>query len=184
MAAGCGARRWRLLPLLLLAGAALAPGPAGGVASEPGRWSRTAGGNQKKLFVFSKTMFKGTWIILKFPHEVCEDREVLNVTWYLRSSRCHNEAYINENEALTYLSNPDVEASVLGGGQYIWNVTLVQCGQLHKLSVQELPVPKKLKHLPVKETSVQKREAPKEAEVKGAQEKGSNPPNQEAQNFC
>ncbi|KAG8143651.1 hypothetical protein E2320_000853 [Naja naja] len=121
-------------------------------------------------------MFKGTWIILKF----CKNREELNVTWYLRSSRCHHEAYINENEALTYLSYPDVEASALGDGQYIWNVTLVQCGQLHKLSVQELPLPKKLKHLPVKGT-VQKREAPKEAEVKGDQEKGSIPPNQEAQ---
>uniref|UniRef100_A0A8C5S437 Transmembrane protein 87A n=1 Tax=Laticauda laticaudata TaxID=8630 RepID=A0A8C5S437_LATLA len=126
-------------------------------------------------------MFKGTWIILKFPHEVCKNREVLNVTWYLRSSRCHHEAYINENEALTYLNNPDVEASVLGDSQYIWNVTLVKCGQLHKLSVQELPIPKKLQHLTVKVTSVQKREAPKEAEVKGDQEKGSNPPNQEAQ---
>ncbi|XP_026547760.1 transmembrane protein 87B-like, partial [Notechis scutatus] len=52
---------------------------------------------------------------------------------------------------------------------------------LFQLSVQELPLPKKLKHLPVKETPVQKREAPKEAEVKGTQEKGSNPPNQEAQ---
>ncbi|XP_058052007.1 transmembrane protein 87A-like isoform X2 [Ahaetulla prasina] len=179
MAAGCGARRWRLLPVLLLAGAALAPGPAGGAASEPGRWSRTAGGNQKNLFIFSKTMFKGTWIILKFPHEACNGgKGLLNVTWYLRSSRCHHEIYINENEALTYLSNPDIEASALGDGQYIWNFTVVQCGQLHKLNVQELPLPKKLKHLPDQRTSVQKREAPK---AKGDKEKGSIPPNQEAQ---
>ncbi|XP_070805773.1 transmembrane protein 87A-like isoform X2 [Pituophis catenifer annectens] len=180
MAAGCGGRRWRLLPVLLLAGAALAPGSAGGAASEPGRWRRTAGGNQKNLFVFSKTMFKGTWIILKFPHEVCNNWEgLLNVTWYLRSSRCHHEIYINENEALTYLSNPDIEASVLGDGQYIWNFTLVQCGQLHKLNVQELPLPKKLKHLPDKRTSAQKREARRAKEDK--KEKGSIPPNQEAQ---
>ncbi|KAM3830179.1 transmembrane protein 87A-like isoform 2-T2 [Vipera latastei] len=185
MAAGCGARRWRLpLLLLLLAGAALGPEPAGGAASEPGRWSRTIGGSQgEKLFVFSKTMFKGTWIILKFPHEVCKDWEgFLNVTWYLRSSRCHHEIYINDNEALTYLRYPDIEASVAGDGQYIWNFTLVKCGQFHKLSVQELPHAKKLKHLPVKKPAVQKREASKAAEEKeDEKEKGSGPANPEAQ---
>ncbi|XP_039181068.1 transmembrane protein 87A-like isoform X1 [Crotalus tigris] len=188
-AAGCGARRWRLPPglpllLLLVAGAALGPGPAGGAASEPGRWRRTAGGNQgEKLFVFSKTMFKGTWIILKFPNEVCKDWDgLLNVTWYLRNSRCHHEIYITDNEALTYLRNPDIEASIPGDGQYIWNSTLVKCGQFHKLSVQELPHPKKLKHLPIQKTAVGKREAPKAAEDKAdKKEKGSSPPNPEAQ---
>ncbi|XP_032084295.1 transmembrane protein 87A-like isoform X2 [Thamnophis elegans] len=178
MAAGWGARGWRLMLPLLLAGAALAPGLAGGTASEPGRWSRTAGGgNQKNLFIFSKTMFKGTWIILKFPHEFCKDQDgVLNITWYLRTSRCHHEVYINENEALTYLSNPDIEASVLGDGEYTWNNTSVQCGQLHKLNVQELPLPKKLRHLSNEGTSVRKREA-----KGGDKEKGSDPPHQEAQ---
>ncbi|KAL7980706.1 hypothetical protein Chor_001860 [Crotalus horridus] len=118
----------------------------------------------EKLFVFSKTMFKGTWIILKFPHEVCKDWDgLLNVTWYLRSSRCHHEIYITDNEALTYLRNPDIEASVPGDGQYIWNSTLVKCGQFHK-------------------TAVGKREAPKAAEDKAdKKEKGSSPPNPEAQ---
>ncbi|XP_063168698.1 transmembrane protein 87A-like [Candoia aspera] len=152
MAAGrrlaCGARTrlpLRLLPLLL-AGAAL--GPAGGAAPEPGRWSRTARGNQtEKLFVFSKTMFKGTLIILKFPYETCNNWEgFLNVTWYLRSSRCHHEIYINEHEASAYLSDPALEASVLGEGQYIWNSTSVQCGQFQKVSILELPEPKKLQH--------------------------------------
>ncbi|XP_015676500.2 transmembrane protein 87A [Protobothrops mucrosquamatus] len=137
----------------------------------------------EKLFVFSKTMFKGTWIILKFPHEVCKNWEgLLNVTWYLRSSHCHHEIYITDNEALTYLRNPDIEASVPGDGQYIWNSTLVKCGQFHKLSVQELPHPKKLKHLPVQKTAVGKREAPKAAEDKAdKKEKGSSPPNPDAQ---
>ncbi|XP_070620863.1 transmembrane protein 87A-like isoform X2 [Erythrolamprus reginae] len=191
MAAGCGARRWRLLLPLLLAGVALAPGPAGGAASEPGRWHRMAVGNQNKLFIFSKTMFKGTSIILKFPHEYCNNQEgILNVTWYLRSSRCHHEVYITENKALTYLSSPDIEASVLGDGQYVGNVTSAPCGQLHKLNVQELPLPKKLRPLASRgaagdqQTPVRKREAPKaKAEAKGDQKgKGASPPNPEAQN--
>ncbi|KAM6428414.1 transmembrane protein 87A-like [Liasis olivaceus] len=195
MAAGrrlvCGAGTrlpLRLLPLLL-AGAALGPRPAGGAASEPGRWGRTADGNQtEKLFVFSKTMFKGTFIILKFPHENCNGWEgLLNVTWYLRSSRCHHEIYINEREASAYLTEPEFEASVLGDGQYIWNSTLVQCGQFHKMSILQLPVPKRLKHLPDQKApaSVRKREAPKAAEAKGdkkekGKEDGTGHPNEEA----
>ncbi|XP_025026922.1 transmembrane protein 87A-like isoform X2 [Python bivittatus] len=133
-------------------------------------------------------MFKGTFIILKFPHESCNGWEgLLNVTWYLRSSRCHHEIYINEKEASGYLTEPEFEASVLGDGQYIWNSTLVQCGQFHKMNILQLPLPKRLKHLPDQKApaNVRKREAPKAAEAKGdkkekGKEDGTGHPNKEA----
>ncbi|XP_060131439.1 transmembrane protein 87A isoform X2 [Zootoca vivipara] len=181
MAAGgrlarCAGPRLPLLRLgLLLAwGATLAPEPASGAASEPGRWNLVAAGNQtKNLFVLSKTMFKDTQIILKFVEKNCVTPDLpLNVTWYLRSSHCHDEVYIDETKADNYLSHYETEASVAGGGQYIWYTTLVPCGQLNELRFPELPKPQKLK--PFMEqgvvssppSGVKKREAPKQPETK------------------
>ncbi|XP_033014510.1 transmembrane protein 87A-like isoform X3 [Lacerta agilis] len=169
------------LGLLLAWGAALGPEPAGGAASEPGRWNLAAAGNQtKNLFVLPKTMFKDTQIILKFVEKNCAAPDLsLNITWYLRSSHCHDEVYIDvpplpsqETKAENYLSLYETEASVAGGGQYIWYTTLVPCGQLNELHFPELPKPQKLK--PFKEqgmdsspqSGVKKREAPKEPEAK------------------
>uniref|UniRef100_A0ABM5ERJ2 Transmembrane protein 87A-like isoform X1 n=1 Tax=Pogona vitticeps TaxID=103695 RepID=A0ABM5ERJ2_9SAUR len=144
-----GAARLPFRLLLVLLGVALGPEPAGGAASEPGRWSLTAGGNRtENLFVFSKTMFKGTWIILKFLHERCNSLEVLlNVTWYLRSSRCHNEIHIDENEALSYLRNHEDATSTTGDGQYVWYSGQISCGSLHELHFSELPEPRRLRPL-------------------------------------
>ncbi|CAI5780644.1 87A-like isoform X2 [Podarcis lilfordi] len=162
------------LALLLACGAALAPGPAAGAASQPGRWSLRARGNQtQNLFVLPKTMFKDTQIILKFVEKNCVTPDLsLNITWYLRSSHCHDEVYIDESKADQYLSHHETEASVAGGGQYIWYTTLVQCSQLNELHFPELPKPQKLQ--PFKEpgvvsspqSGVKKREAPKQAEEK------------------
>ncbi|XP_060131441.1 transmembrane protein 87A isoform X4 [Zootoca vivipara] len=178
MAAGgrlarCAGPRLPLLRLgLLLAwGATLAPEPASGAASEPGRWNLVAAGNQtKNLFVLSKTMFKDTQIILKFVEKNCVTPDLpLNVTWYLRSSHCHDEVYIDETKADNYLSHYETEASVAGGGQYIWYTTLVPCGQLNELRFPELPKPQKLKPFMeqgVPPSGVKKREAPKQPETK------------------
>ncbi|XP_077788543.1 transmembrane protein 87A-like isoform X3 [Podarcis muralis] len=171
------------LALLLLCGAALAPRPAEGAASEPGRWSLQARGNQtKNLFVLPKTMFKDTQIILKFVEKNCVTPDLsLNISWYLRSSHCHDEVYIDvpplpsqETKADQYLSHYETEASVAGGGQYIWYTTLVPCSQLNELHFPELPKPQKLQ--PFKEegvvsspqSGVKKREAPKQAEEEAA----------------
>uniref|UniRef100_A0A8D0CAX6 Transmembrane protein 87B n=1 Tax=Salvator merianae TaxID=96440 RepID=A0A8D0CAX6_SALMN len=134
------------LGLLLLWGAAL----ASGAASEPGRWHFVAAGNQSKsLFVFPKTMFSGTQIILKFLEKQCSSQDVLlNISWYLRSSRCHDEVYIDENKALLYLSNHERESSPAGGGQYIWYRNVSRCDQLSELHIAVLPKPRKLKPLP------------------------------------
>nr|XP_034975533.1 transmembrane protein 87A-like isoform X2 [Zootoca vivipara] len=118
-------------------------------------------------------MFKDTQIILKFVEKNCVTPDLpLNVTWYLRSSHCHDEVYIDETKADNYLSHYETEASVAGGGQYIWYTTLVPCGQLNELRFPELPKPQKLK--PFMEqgvvssppSGVKKREAPKQPETK------------------
>ncbi|XP_042296469.1 transmembrane protein 87A-like isoform X2 [Sceloporus undulatus] len=179
MAAGgrlarCSGPRLRLgLLVLPLLAALMAPEPAAGTASEPGRWSGTAEGNQtENVFTFSKTMFSGTWIIVKFPHERCNSSEiVLNITWYLRSSRCHNEVYINKNEAISYLKNYEDAVSTVGDGQYTLQSTQIQCGRLHELHITELPKPRKLRPLrgqqPVASLpGVEKRDAPKPSDDK------------------
>ncbi|KAH0631591.1 hypothetical protein JD844_005989, partial [Phrynosoma platyrhinos] len=126
----------------------------------------------ENVFTFSKTMFSGTWIIVKFPHERCNSSEiVLNITWYLRSSRCHNEVYINKNEAISYLKNYEDAVSAVGDGQYTLQSTQIQCGHLHELHITELPKPRKLRPLrgqqPVASLpGVEKRDAPRPSDGK------------------
>ncbi|XP_067317156.1 transmembrane protein 87A-like isoform X1 [Anolis sagrei] len=153
---------------------------AAGAASEPGRWSVVAEGNRtENVFIFSKTMFSGTWIILKFLHERCNNNsEILNITGYLRSSRCHNEVYINENEAISYLRNYDEAASTAGDGQYVLQSVQIRCGRLHELHFQEPSKPRKLRPLPgqppapsLPQPGVQKRDAPKPSDEKKEEKK-------------
>ncbi|XP_062996388.1 transmembrane protein 87A-like isoform X2 [Elgaria multicarinata webbii] len=133
----------RLVPLLLLSGAALAPGPAGGAPAEPGRWRLTAGNNQKdNLFFLPKTMFKGTRIFLKFPLDTCSPEAPLSITWYLRSFHCHNEVYVNRNESLAYLKSRENEDR---GGLHVWHSAQTPCGHLHELQISTLPAPRRLK---------------------------------------
>nr|XP_042715181.1 transmembrane protein 87A-like [Chrysemys picta bellii] len=73
----------------------------------------------KNLFVFSKTMFNGSSISLQVLSKKCSPGVTLNVTWYLRSSHCHNEVYIDEKRAETYLTNYRVELEPKSSGQYI-----------------------------------------------------------------
>ncbi|KAJ7303853.1 hypothetical protein JRQ81_011361 [Phrynocephalus forsythii] len=172
------ARLWRppLLPLLrvLLLLVLLPPPPAGGAPSEPGRWSVAAGGNRtRNLFVFSKTMFRGTWILLKFLQERCNSSEVaLNVTWYLRSSRCHNEIHVDENEAASYLRNHEEAASTAGDGQYVWHSSQIRCGAPHELHISELPEPQRLR--PLQDQLLASNLA--KTGMKKEEEKGGSPP--------
>ncbi|XP_053865637.1 transmembrane protein 87A-like isoform X1 [Malaclemys terrapin pileata] len=107
-------------PLSLLLLLALGPAAAGGAGSEPGRWTVSPRSNStKNLFVFSKTMFNGSSISLQVLSKKCSPGVTLNVTWYLRSSHCHNEVYIDEKRAETYLTNYRVELEPKSSGQYI-----------------------------------------------------------------
>ncbi|XP_067412876.1 transmembrane protein 87A-like isoform X3 [Emydura macquarii macquarii] len=162
------AARWagggtRLLSLLLLL--ALGSGAAGGAGSEPGRWSISADNNRtKKLFVFSKTMFNGSLITLQVLPNICFPGVTLNVTWYLRSSRCHNEVYIDEKKAETYLTDYRTELEPKSFGQYILHsYKPFYCSKVPvplELNVEAFEHPTRLDHIPdvQQQTRVQRRQ--------------------------
>uniref|UniRef100_A0A8C8VE61 Transmembrane protein 87A n=1 Tax=Pelusios castaneus TaxID=367368 RepID=A0A8C8VE61_9SAUR len=157
-----GGTRPLSLALLLLA---LGPGPAGGAGSELGRWSATASSNNtENLFVFSKTMFNGSLITLQVRPKVCSSGLTLNVTWYLRSSRCHNEVYIDEKKANFSLTNYKIEVEPKSSGQYIlhqykpFNCTHTEVPL--ELNVEPFEFPTRLDHHPdVQQIRVQQRQA-------------------------
>ncbi|XP_074927341.1 transmembrane protein 87A-like [Chelonoidis abingdonii] len=64
-------------------------------------------------------MFNGSSISLQVLPKECSPGVTLNVTWYLRSSHCHNEVYMNEKRAETYLTNYKTELEPKSSGQYI-----------------------------------------------------------------
>ncbi|XP_060113768.1 uncharacterized protein LOC132585908 [Heteronotia binoei] len=145
LASGAGATRLSLrLGLLLASVALLGPDVAGGAASEPGRWHLEIGGQGEHLLVFPKTMFNRTAVMLKFLNETCDSDVMLTITCYLRSSRCHDEVYINEKKAVSYLNRYEYTDSIAGGGQYVYESKQIYCHSLNELHTWELPLPKKL----------------------------------------
>ncbi|XP_077174781.1 transmembrane protein 87A-like isoform X2 [Paroedura picta] len=180
MAAGW--RRWRAggagaprLGLLLALAAGLGPGGAGGAGSEPGRWHLEVNGPSEHLFVFPKTMFNRTAVILKFLNETCSSEGgTFTITCYLRSSRCHDEVYINEKKAVSCLANYKSTDSVVGGGQYVYQSRTISCHSLNELHSWVLPPPQKLelpKELQIPSSGPPgktKREAPEPLKAQGA----------------
>ncbi|XP_060929063.1 transmembrane protein 87A-like [Limanda limanda] len=116
---GSGLRSPVLL-LLLLAGAS---GPVGAV-SEPGRWTLNVDSetlNKQNYFFFTKTLFNSSFIRLKWLAETCNasSQVKLDVSWYLRSSRCHDEVIsLNATLAESYFGSTKVLAEG-GSGFYV-----------------------------------------------------------------
>ncbi|XP_075771415.1 transmembrane protein 87A-like isoform X2 [Pelodiscus sinensis] len=140
-------------PLALLLLLALGPALAGGAGSERGRWLLSAhSNNTKNLFVFSKTMFNGSSIALQVLPKACSPGLTLNLTWYLRSSHCHNEVYIDEKRAEIYLANYKMEMEPKSSGQYMLHTYKpFNCSHLIPLEAFKLPAhmdhPKELQSL-------------------------------------
>ncbi|XP_028922286.1 transmembrane protein 87A-like [Ornithorhynchus anatinus] len=90
-------------------------------------------------------MFNGTRIILSAT-EICEEGTTFNVTWYLRSSRCHDEVNIDEQKAAEYLQFPSLQQSEEGSGFFVFfTLGPINCSSLgHKL-LSFFP-PSQLKH--------------------------------------
>ncbi|XP_062242036.1 transmembrane protein 87A-like [Platichthys flesus] len=111
---GAGLRSPALL-LLLLAGVS---GPVRAV-SEPGKWTLNVDSETLKgqnYFFFTKTLFNGSFIRLKWLAETCNASSPvqLDFSWYLRSSRCHDEVIsLNATRAATYFNSTEV---MPGGG--------------------------------------------------------------------
>ncbi|CAB1458539.1 unnamed protein product [Pleuronectes platessa] len=107
--------RYPALLLLVLAGVS---GPVRAV-SEPGKWTLNVDSEtlkQQNYFFFTKTLFNGSFIRLKWLAETCNASSPvqLDVSWYLRSSRCHDEVIsLNATQAATYFKSTEVMA---GGG--------------------------------------------------------------------
>ncbi|XP_061637841.1 transmembrane protein 87A-like isoform X4 [Phyllopteryx taeniolatus] len=113
--AACAALRTGTL-LLLLVSALHGPSCA---VSEPGKWVLNVDTDtlrKHNLFVFAKTLFNNSVIHLKLAAESCNSSSPvhLNVSWYLRSSRCYDEVFgVDATRAERYFGSAEVNP---GGG--------------------------------------------------------------------
>ncbi|XP_061537485.1 transmembrane protein 87A-like isoform X2 [Phycodurus eques] len=113
--AACAALRSGTL-LLLLVSALHGPSCA---VSEPGKWVLNVDSDtlrKHNLFVFAKTLFNNSIIHLKLAAESCNSSSPvhLNVSWYLRSSRCYDEVFgVDATRAERYFGSAEVNP---GGG--------------------------------------------------------------------
>ncbi|KAL8219922.1 UNVERIFIED_CONTAM: hypothetical protein K2H54_036271 [Gekko kuhli] len=80
-------------------------------------------------------MFNRTAVIINFLNETCGLDSVLTITCYLRSSRCHDEVYVNEKKALSYLNRYEFTDSVMGGGQYVFDTKQFECQNLNEMVI-------------------------------------------------
>uniref|UniRef100_A0A8C9RAN4 Zgc:162698 n=1 Tax=Scleropages formosus TaxID=113540 RepID=A0A8C9RAN4_SCLFO len=92
--------------------------------SEPGKWilnvnSKTH--DNDALYLFTKTLFNGSVINLKWLSERCEDNNTVKffVSWYLRSSRCYDEVFSLDNRKAHEYFNKTSVIQEGGAGSYI-----------------------------------------------------------------
>uniref|UniRef100_A0A4W5RDW5 Zgc:162698 n=1 Tax=Hucho hucho TaxID=62062 RepID=A0A4W5RDW5_9TELE len=101
--------------------------------SEPGKWTLNANSETTKtqsFFLFTKTMFNNTGIQLKWLTEHCESQVKLNISWYLRSSRCFGEVFgLDPLKAGSYFRTTDVKQEG-GRGFYVFHqYPAIECKQ-------------------------------------------------------
>ncbi|CAI5692600.1 unnamed protein product [Oreochromis niloticus] len=107
---GPGLRCWALVLLML----AEANWPVAAV-SEPGKWDLDINSDllkKQSYFFYTKTLFNNSMISLKFKSHNCNNssQPSLDISWYLRSSRCYDEVFnLNEKEAKNYFMSLSVE---------------------------------------------------------------------------
>ncbi|XP_067306620.1 transmembrane protein 87A-like isoform X2 [Pseudorasbora parva] len=88
--------------------------------SEPGKWIlKVDQTDHGKYFFFAKTMFNGTDITINGLDTDCKDPVNLIISWYLRSSPCHDEVFgLNPDLAEQYFNNTFIQRPG-GNGFYI-----------------------------------------------------------------
>ncbi|XP_026047980.1 transmembrane protein 87A isoform X1 [Astatotilapia calliptera] len=114
---GPGLWCWALVLLML----AEASWPVAAV-SEPGKWDldiNNAVLKDQTYFFYSKTLFNNSFISIKFVSKDCTtSHPILNISWYLRSSRCSDEVFnLNEDLAKWYSMSESVRREG-GTGSY------------------------------------------------------------------
>ncbi|XP_077467045.1 transmembrane protein 87A isoform X2 [Stigmatopora argus] len=121
---------WTRTVLLLALSGLLEPRFA---LSEPGKWVVDVDNETLKkhnLFVFPKTLFNNSVIHLKLVALSCNSSfpVQLNVSWYLRSSRCYDEVFgLDEMQAEHYFASTEVKNGG-GSGFYVFHqYPLITC---------------------------------------------------------
>ncbi|XP_005929411.1 transmembrane protein 87A-like isoform X1 [Haplochromis burtoni] len=114
---GPGLRCWALVLLML----AEASWPVAAV-SEPGKWDldiNSAVLKDQTYFFYSKTLFNNSFISIKFVSKDCTtSHPILDISWYLRSSRCSDEVFnLNKELAKEYSMSESVKREG-GTGSY------------------------------------------------------------------
>ncbi|CAL8375488.1 unnamed protein product [Gadus morhua 'NCC'] len=93
-----GSSRWSSVLVLV---ALLHATRVADAVSERGRWTVHLDGeilNEKRYFVFPKTLFSNSIIRMTVVSESCDQSSpVLNVSWYLRSSSCYDQVFHMEH---------------------------------------------------------------------------------------
>ncbi|XP_051535352.1 transmembrane protein 87A-like [Myxocyprinus asiaticus] len=132
--------------------------------SEPGKWILNVDSEiikKQNYFYFPKTMFNDSLIELKWLTEKCQSVE-LSISWYLRSSPCHDEVFGLDTEMVNeYFGNDQVQREGGNGFYIIHNYPPIKCTQHmaeNVFAVKELNKPTKLKTLSQPTTSTQDRQ--------------------------
>ncbi|KAK7156570.1 hypothetical protein R3I94_006583 [Phoxinus phoxinus] len=88
--------------------------------SEPGKWIMNVDNKVKvNYFYFPKTMFNGTDISIIWHKGECNGLVNFSVSWYLRSSSCHDEVFgLNADLAVSYFNSTNILRTG-GNGFYI-----------------------------------------------------------------
>ncbi|XP_057695034.1 transmembrane protein 87A-like isoform X1 [Corythoichthys intestinalis] len=121
---------WTSTVLLLALSGLLEPRCA---LSEPGKWVVNVDNEtlrKHNLFVFAKTLFNNSVIHLKLAGQSCNSSFPvrLNVSWYLRSSRCYDEVFsLDTLRAEKYFRSTEVKQEG-GSGFYVFHqYPLITC---------------------------------------------------------
>ncbi|KAL3991303.1 polypeptide N-acetylgalactosaminyltransferase [Sarotherodon galilaeus] len=164
---GPGLRCWALVLLML----AEANWPVAAV-SEPGKWFLNISSDllkKQSYFFYSKTLFNNSFISLKSVSKDCALSHLsLNISWYLRSSRCYDEVFnLDEKRAESYFMSSHV---LIEGGTGFYSshkYGTILCDQKTQLNLNDFEPINQLKPLPQAQPSTEntsgkrKREAPK-----------------------
>ncbi|XP_077064321.1 transmembrane protein 87A isoform X2 [Siphateles boraxobius] len=151
--------------------------------SEPGKWILNVDNTVKgKFFYYPKTMFNGTDISIIGHKGSCHGSVNFSISWYLRSSSCHNEVFGLNAELEQYFNSANVLQPGSNGFYISHLYELIDCKSLnggYKFAVEKSDQPKKLE--PVYEPTTAKqirrrRDVEKKKELQAAATNSSSAP--------
>ncbi|XDV32181.1 hypothetical protein PO909_003059 [Leuciscus waleckii] len=151
--------------------------------SEPGKWILNVDNKVKgNYFYYPKTMFNGTDISIIWLQGTCSGSVNFSISWYLRSSSCHDEVFgLNADSEAGYFNSMKVLRPG-GNGFYISHVyEPMECKSFNvgnKFAVENSDLPKKLESLNEPTTvkqSRRRRDVEKKTEAQAKDAAATNP---------